>query len=107
MSYEIIDYVQITGRQNFDNYQKLNPVEISIDSNKIVNYLLHYKKYKYRFVIENLLFSSSITNEIEIIFISFNGLNDAKQPLINSRLYKTLGVIYLSEIKNWDIIKGN
>ena len=54
-----------------------------------------------------MLFSSSIINEIEIIFTSCNGLNDAKQPLINSRLYKTLGVIYLSEIKNWGIIKGN
>ena len=36
MSYEIIDTIQITGLQNFDNYQKLNPVEISVDSNKIL-----------------------------------------------------------------------
>ena len=54
-----------------------------------------------------MLFSSSITKETEIIFKSFDGLNDAKQSLINSRLYKSLGVIYLNEIKNWDIKKGN
>ena len=39
MSYEIIDTIQITGLCNFDNYQKLNSVEISIDSNKLI-----YKK---------------------------------------------------------------
>ena len=39
MSYEIIDTIQITGLCYFDNYQKLNSVEISIDSNK-----LNYKK---------------------------------------------------------------
>ena len=32
MSYEIIDTIQITGLQNFDNYQKLKPVEVSVDS---------------------------------------------------------------------------
>ena len=41
MSYEIIDIVQITGLQSFDSYQKLKSVEIPIDSNKIVNYLLN------------------------------------------------------------------
>ena len=46
-----------------------------------------------------MLFSSSITKETEIIFKSFDGLNDARQSLINSRLYKSLGVIYLNEKK--------
>ena len=92
MSYEIIDTIKIAGLQNFDNYQKLNPVEISIDSNKTVNYLSNYKKYKFRFIIEYLLFSSSITNETELIFILCDVAKNAKQLLINSRLYKTLGV---------------
>ena len=41
MSYEIIDIIQITGLQNFDNYQKLEPIEMPIDSNKTVDYLLN------------------------------------------------------------------
>ena len=41
MSYEIIDIIQITGLQNFDNYQKLKPIEMPVDSNKIVDYLLN------------------------------------------------------------------
>ena len=102
MSYEIIDTIRIMGLQNLDNYQKLNPLDISIGSNEVTDYLLSYKKYRYRFINENLLFSSSITNETELIFLSCDWLNNAKQSLINSKLYKTLGVIYLNEIKNWD-----
>ena len=78
MSYEIIDSIQITCLQNFDNYQKSNPVKIPINSNKIVNYLLNYKTYKYTFIIENLLFSSSITNETKLIFKLCNGFSKAK-----------------------------
>ena len=107
MSYDIIDTIQIMGLQNFDNYQKLNPIEISVGTNKIIDYLSSYKKYKYRFFIENLLFSSNITNETKLIFILCDRLKNTKQLLINSILYKTLGVTYLNKIKNWDIIKGS
>ena len=107
ISYEIIDIIEITVLQNFDNYQKSNPVEISLGSNKIIDYLLSYKKFKFRFIIANFLFRLSITNEAELIFISCDGSNNAKQSLIKSKLYKTLDVIYLNEIKNWDIIKEN
>ena len=39
-------------------------------------------------MIENLLFSSSITIKTKLIFISRDGLNDGKQLLISLRLYK-------------------
>ena len=35
-----------------------------------------------------------------------DGLTEAKTALINSKSYKTLGVVYLSEIKDWDLIKN-
>ena len=41
-----------------------------------------------------------------VTFITCNGLSDAREALINSKLYKTLGVVYLSRIKNWDLVKG-
>ena len=31
-----------------------------------------------------------------------NGLNDAKDILINGKLFQGIGVIYISEIENWD-----
>ena len=37
MSYEIIDTIRIMGLQNLDNYQKLNPLDISIGSNEVTD----------------------------------------------------------------------
>ena len=42
-----------------------------------------------------------------MIFVACDGLTEAKSALINSKLCKTLGVVYLSEIKNWDLIKND
>ena len=36
-----------------------------------------------------------------------DGLMEAKTAFINSKLYKTLGVVYLLEIKDWDLIKND
>ena len=40
------------------------------------------------------------------IFITTNGLNDAKHILINGKLFQGIGTIYISEIENWDKIKN-
>ena len=105
MSYEIIDQIKIGGLQNFRRYDKLSPVDISIKDSKVNTFLSRYRRYKYRFVIDNLLFSSALTNNTNVIFVSCNGLNEAKESLINGKLFKTLGVVKITEIKHWDIIK--
>ena len=99
MFQEIIKTVHVLGLQNFINYERMNPVEITLDSNEIVEDLSKYKRSKYRFVIESLLFSSNLQNDTDVIFITCNGLSDAREAPINSKLYKTLGVVYLSQIK--------
>ena len=43
---------------------------------------------------------SAIKNETEKIFVTVGGLMDTKYGLINGKLYQTIGVISLSEIKN-------
>ena len=58
------------------------------------------KKYKYRFIIKSLLFTTNLQNNTDVIFITCDSLTEAKTALINSKLYKTLGVVYLSEIKD-------
>ena len=78
MSHEIVDTVRILGLQNFDDYGRLNPVEITIDSNKIIETLSNYKKYKFRFIIESLLFSTNLQNNTDVIFITCDGLMEAK-----------------------------
>ena len=106
MPYEIIDQWKIGGLQNIDRYDKLNPVEIGVRDSEVNTYLSRYQRYKYRFVIHHLLFSSVPTNDTNRIFVSRNGLNETKESLINGKLFKTVGVINPSEIEFWDKVKG-
>ena len=70
-------------------------------------FILNYsKKHKYRFIANSLLFSSSIKGDTKNIFITTHGLNDAKDLLINGKIFQGIGVIYISEIENWDKIKN-
>ena len=106
MPMEIMETIHVLGLQNFVNYERMNLIEVTLDSNVIIERLANYEKYKYRFLVENLLFSSNLENDTNVIFITFDGLSDAKDALINSKVYKTFGVVHLSEIKNWNIVKG-
>ena len=91
----------------FEQYMKINPINIQIIDPEIQSKLLFYsKKYKYRFIANSLLFSSSIGKDTNVIFITTNGLNDAKDILINRKIFQGIGVIYTSEIKGWEKIKN-
>ena len=65
---QVIDTIQILGIQNTD-YKFLNPIYISINSETVIQKLAKYKNYRYRFVLESILFSSNIENETDVIFI--------------------------------------
>ena len=54
----------------------------------------------------SLLFCSSIKEDTNVIFITTNGLNDAKDIIINEKLYQAIGEINISETENWDKIKN-
>ena len=107
MSYEIVNKFYVGRLKKLDQYTRLNPIDISIDNNEIISLLTRYKKHQYRLIITSLLFSSSFTDELNVIFISCSGLNDAIKALINGKLYKMLGVINLSEIYNLENIKDD
>ena len=86
---------------------KINPIDIWITDPEIQTKLLHYsKRFKYIFIANSLLFSSSIKEDTKVIFITTNDLNDAKKILINNKIFQGIGVIYISEIENWDKIKN-
>ena len=104
---KIIDQVIIEGFQNFEQYMKINPINIEISDSEIQTKLRFYsKKYKYRFIANSSLFSSAIKEDTKVIFVTTNGLNDAKDILINGKLFQGIGVTYISEIENWDKIKN-
>ena len=50
--------------------------------------------------------SSSIEQDTNVIFLMCNGLNDAKKSLFNGKLNKTLGVVNIAGIKNWNKLEG-
>ena len=104
---QIKDEFITEGLQNFEQYSKINPISVRIIDPDLQTKLLFYsKKYKYRFIANSLLFSSSIKEDTKVIFITKNGLNDAKDILINTKIFQGIGEIYISEIENWDKIKN-
>ena len=105
MDGEIIDFVNIIGIQNVE-YEYLNPINVKINSESIIRKLMKNKNNTYRFVLQSLVFSSNILNDTDVIFLVSSGLNDVKQVFIKDKLEDTIGVCYLTEIKDWKIIKG-
>ena len=104
---QIKDEFLIEGLQKFEQYTKINPISVKIIYSYLKNKLLFYsRKYKYRFIANSLLFCSAIKENTNDIFITTNGLNDAKYILINGKLVQGTGTIYISEIENWDKIKN-
>ena len=49
------------------------------------------------------MLNSNFENQTDAIFLACDGLSNAKEALINSKIAKVLGVIYLSEIVNWEL----
>ena len=47
-----------------------------------------------------------VVQDTNVIFLICNGLNDARDSLTNGELYKSIGVINISEIKGWAKLKG-
>ena len=105
MTSEIIDTITIIGIHKIE-HSYINPIHIHIKSESIIRRLLLKKNNKYRFILKSLIFSSNITNDTDVIFLISNGLNDAKNIFIKDKLEPGIGICYLSEIKDWEIIKG-
>ena len=108
ISYQIVDEIRIVGLQNYNIYEKLNPIEINVRNTEIQGKLSTYgnQRYKHRFTINRLLISSSVVQDTNAIFLICNGLNDARDSLINGKLYKSLGIININETRDWTKIKG-
>ena len=102
---EIIDSFTILGIQKLE-YSYLNPVHINIKSENIIRKLMSNKNNKYKFILKSLIFSSNILNDTDAIFLISSGLSDAKKVFIDDKFESAIGVCYLSEVKDWDIIKG-
>ena len=88
--------------------EKSNPVEIATHDSEVQSKLSRYgnQHYKYRFIVNSLLISSSIVQETNIIFLISNGLNDARTSLIDWKICKSIGAVNVNEITKWTELKG-
>ena len=67
--FKIIDIINILGLQvETENY--LNPINISLNTNNVIQQLTKYNKYRYRFVLESFLFSSNFENQTDVLFLA-------------------------------------
>ena len=101
----VVDFISVRGQQQFEKNAEINPIEIKIENEKVQLMFQTYNKYIIGLKLESLIFSSSIENNTEKIFLVTNGLSDAKYSLINDELFQTIGVINLRDIENWEKIK--
>ena len=103
---DILETIMVKALQKFENYMVLNPLDIDIRSNYMTKILDDFKYFTYQVMLKNILFSANIVNNTQQIFVTCHNLDSAKKALINGKLYSILGIINLSEIKNWEEVKG-
>lgn len=68
---------------------------------------MKFKKFKYRFLIENCSFSSSFMNDTKVLLMTCIGLNNGKLILINGIENIIFGVINLFQIGNRSTVKSD
>ena len=95
---ELLDSLFVRGQQDFGLFEQLNPVEIKITDDTVINKLSKYKQIKHRFTPLGLLFPASIQNNTNQIFLTCQELNKAKAALINRKIVSILGMINLDKI---------
>ena len=74
----VVDFISVRRQQQFEGNADINPIKIKIENEKIQLMLQKYNKYIIRFKFESPIFSSSIKNNTEKIFLVTNGLSNAK-----------------------------
>ena len=84
----------------------LNPVQIEINNDRILNMLKKHKNIYYKLKPKVLLFLSSIKNDTKQIFVTSRVLNNTNADLINGKIVNILGIINLNKINNWEHVKG-
>ena len=104
---EPIETVIILAQQSLEIAGGLNPVQIEIEDDRILNILKRYKNVVYRLTPLGISFPASVKHDTEQIFIRCRELNNIKKALINSKIYGLLGIIDLKKINNWEEIKGH
>ena len=68
----------IHGHTPCEIENKLNPVELEINNDRVLNILKNYKNVYYELTPVVILFPSSVANNMKQVFVTCRELNDAK-----------------------------
>ena len=102
---EPIDTVIIRAQQDFDVTGGLNPIQIEIKDNTVINIFKKYKNVVYKIIL-GLLFPARIKNDTQQIFVLVKKLNSVKKSILNHKNFDILATIDLNKIENWKDVKG-
>ena len=100
-----METVIVRSHQKLDLCDVLNPVQIEINDDRILNVLKKHKNIYYNLTPIGILFPSSVTNITKQIFVTCRVLNIAKTAFIIGKIYNTRGIINLNKIYNLEYIK--
>ena len=67
---EIVETILVKALQIYDRYTVINPIEIDLRSNYLNEKINDYKGFTFEVILRNVLFSSSITNDTQNIFVT-------------------------------------
>ena len=101
---EPAETIIIRAQQNFD--VDLNPMQIEIKDDIIINLLKKYKNVVYNITPLGLLFPATVTNDTNQIFITAKELSGVKKSFLNNKVYDLLAVTDLNKITNWAEVKA-
>ena len=102
-----IQSIIIRAQQNFEVAGSLNPIQIEIEDDRIINILKKDKNIIYKVTPLGLLFPASVKNDTKQIFIIGKELGGVKKSILNGKVYDLIPIIDLDKISNWKDIKGH
>ena len=103
---EPIETVIISAQQDFDVVGGLNPIQIQISDDTVLNLFRKYKNFACKITPIEILFPTTVTNNTNFIFVTANNLSGVKKGILNYKTYNILAEIDTSKINNWEKIKG-
>ena len=92
---EPIESVIIRTQQNLEIVGGVNPIQIEVEDDGVVNMLKNHINIMYKLTPLGILFLPSIKNNTKQVFIACRELNDVKKALINSKIYGLLEIFDL------------
>ena len=103
---EPIETIIIRAQQDFDVVDSLNPIQIKISDDTILNSLKKDKNAAYKITPLGMLFPAAITNDTNLIFVTAKNLSGVKKSILNFKANNILAEIDTGKINNWEKIKG-